>query len=189
MIASLACVDAVFIFDEDKPLKWLDILRPNIWVKGSDRTIDTMEQEERRLLESWGTPIKFVPGAEGQSTTNLIEKIVHDHLKEPNTLNDYLREQMLDQGFREEWVKLHDPKDPTPRWECKTYRIEPPKLYQSTIDREFIARMNSDPEYREKVFKYCPSLALGVPSTNDGAFVPPVVPQDDPNGSNGTNTP
>jgi D-beta-D-heptose 7-phosphate kinase/D-beta-D-heptose 1-phosphate adenosyltransferase len=76
VLSALACVDYVTIFDEETPMKCLETLRPNIFAKGGDYTIDSMNQDERRLLESFGCEIVFLPGKEGMSTTELIERIV-----------------------------------------------------------------------------------------------------------------
>ena len=36
LLLALECVDAVLVFDEDTPEACLDLLRPDIWVKGGD---------------------------------------------------------------------------------------------------------------------------------------------------------
>jgi D-glycero-beta-D-manno-heptose 1-phosphate adenylyltransferase len=47
----------------------------DIYVKGGDYTIDTINQDERRFLEKRGTKIIILPGVPGKSTTGLLEKI------------------------------------------------------------------------------------------------------------------
>jgi bifunctional ADP-heptose synthase (sugar kinase/adenylyltransferase) len=44
-------------------------------VKGGDYTLDTINQEERRLLEQAGRRIVILPGVSGKSTSGILEKI------------------------------------------------------------------------------------------------------------------
>jgi D-beta-D-heptose 7-phosphate kinase / D-beta-D-heptose 1-phosphate adenosyltransferase len=76
VMSALSCVDYVIIFDDKSPLKMIDCLRPDVYAKGGDYTIDTINQEERRLVEGYGGEIALLPGVEGRSTTDLIEKIL-----------------------------------------------------------------------------------------------------------------
>jgi bifunctional ADP-heptose synthase (sugar kinase/adenylyltransferase) len=50
-------------------------VRPDVYVKGGDYTIATINQEERRLVESQGGRIVILPFVPGKSTTALIQKI------------------------------------------------------------------------------------------------------------------
>jgi D-beta-D-heptose 7-phosphate kinase/D-beta-D-heptose 1-phosphate adenosyltransferase len=75
VMAALACVDYVTIFGDKTPMPLLDALRPNIYAKGGDYTVDTIVQEERRFVEGYGGTIAIIPGVEGRSTTNTIERI------------------------------------------------------------------------------------------------------------------
>ena len=76
ILTALTCVDYVTIFDDETPMKLLEMLKPDIYAKGGDYTIDTINQDERRLVESYGGEIALLPGQEGMSTTQLIERIV-----------------------------------------------------------------------------------------------------------------
>jgi bifunctional ADP-heptose synthase (sugar kinase/adenylyltransferase) len=49
--------------------------QPDIYVKGGDYTLDTLNQDERRVVESAGGKIVIVPFVLGKSTTALLEKI------------------------------------------------------------------------------------------------------------------
>lgn len=49
-------------------------VKPKFWVKGSDYTLETLNQEERKAAESVGTKILFAPIIKGHSTTNIISK-------------------------------------------------------------------------------------------------------------------
>jgi D-beta-D-heptose 7-phosphate kinase/D-beta-D-heptose 1-phosphate adenosyltransferase len=76
VLSALECVDYLVIFDEPSPIGLIDALRPDVYAKGGDYTIDTINQEERRLVESYGGRIAIIPGVPGQSTTSIIEKIL-----------------------------------------------------------------------------------------------------------------
>ena len=78
MLASLDSVDHVIIFDEDRPLKMLEELKPHIHVKGGSWDLERIE-EERNLLETWSGKLKTFDLEEGYSTTNIIEKILKTH--------------------------------------------------------------------------------------------------------------
>ena len=75
VMSALSCVDYVVIFADKSPLKIIGILQPDVYVKGGDYTIDTINQEERRLVEEYGGRIAIVPGVAGRSTTTLIKRI------------------------------------------------------------------------------------------------------------------
>jgi rfaE bifunctional protein nucleotidyltransferase chain/domain/rfaE bifunctional protein kinase chain/domain len=69
LLASLECVDAVVVFEEDSPESVLDRLRPDIWVKGGDYA--ARDLPETALVESWGGRVVTVPYHPGRSTTRL----------------------------------------------------------------------------------------------------------------------
>lgn len=75
VVAALQCVDAVFIFRERDAVKFLQAVQPEIYVKGGDYTIDTINQDERRLIESSGGSIVLLAHVPGQSTTALLQKL------------------------------------------------------------------------------------------------------------------
>jgi len=71
VLAAVAAVDAIAVFDEDTPCAVLDQLRPDIWVKGGD--YDGRELPEAGLLKTWGGLAVTVPYLSGRSTTALAE--------------------------------------------------------------------------------------------------------------------
>ena len=75
VLAALASVDGVCIFADKTATKFLSAARPDIYVKGGDYTLDTLNQEERRVIESAGGKIVIFPLVPGKSTTALLEKI------------------------------------------------------------------------------------------------------------------
>lgn len=75
VLAALQSVDGVCIFTDPTATKFLAAAQPDIYVKGGDYTLDTLNQDERRAVESAGGKIVLVPFVPGKSTTALIEKI------------------------------------------------------------------------------------------------------------------
>jgi rfaE bifunctional protein nucleotidyltransferase chain/domain len=73
LLLALECVDAVLVFEEDTPEACLNLLRPDIWVKGGD--YDVTELPETALVESWGGRCATVPYHPARSTTNLADAL------------------------------------------------------------------------------------------------------------------
>jgi D-beta-D-heptose 7-phosphate kinase/D-beta-D-heptose 1-phosphate adenosyltransferase len=72
VLAALAAVDAVAIFDEPTPLEVILAVQPHILVKGGDYSSDDVVGGPE--IRSWGGEVRIVPLVEGFSTTRLIEK-------------------------------------------------------------------------------------------------------------------
>jgi rfaE bifunctional protein nucleotidyltransferase chain/domain len=75
VLAALESVTGVCVFSEKTAVKFLSAAQPDIYVKGGDYTLDTLNQDERRAVESAGGKIILVPFVPGKSTTGLLEKI------------------------------------------------------------------------------------------------------------------
>jgi rfaE bifunctional protein nucleotidyltransferase chain/domain len=75
VLAALESVDGVCIFTDATATKFLAAAQPDIYVKGGDYTLETLNQDERRAVESAGGKIVIVPFVPGKSTTSLLEKI------------------------------------------------------------------------------------------------------------------
>ncbi|MGH7989087.1 MAG: adenylyltransferase/cytidyltransferase family protein [Limisphaerales bacterium] len=75
VLAALESVAGVCIFAEKTATKFLERAQPDFYVKGGDYTLDTLNQDERRVVESAGGKIKIIPFVHGKSTTALLEKI------------------------------------------------------------------------------------------------------------------
>ena len=73
IIAALDCVDYIVLFKEDNPSALIEILKPDILVKGSDYTPDKVIGRE--FVESYGGRVCIIPIVEGISTTYLVNKI------------------------------------------------------------------------------------------------------------------
>jgi len=70
VLAALACVDAVVVFDEDTPDAVLRRLQPHVWAKGGDYA--GAELPEAQTLRTWGGQAVVLPYVEGRSTSALV---------------------------------------------------------------------------------------------------------------------
>jgi len=75
VLAALASVDGVCVFADKTAIKFLSAARPDIYVKGGDYTLETLDQDERRAVEQTGGKIVIIPFVPGKSTTALLKKI------------------------------------------------------------------------------------------------------------------
>ena len=75
VLAALESVAGVCIFAEKTATRFLSAAKPDIYVKGGDYTLDTLNQDERRAVEQAGGKIVILPFMPGKSTTALLEKI------------------------------------------------------------------------------------------------------------------
>jgi rfaE bifunctional protein nucleotidyltransferase chain/domain len=75
LLASLVSVSGVFIFQNDNISEEIAILSPDVYVKSSDYTLDTLDSKERLSLEKVGAVVEFVDMVDGLSTSSIIEKI------------------------------------------------------------------------------------------------------------------
>jgi D-glycero-beta-D-manno-heptose 1-phosphate adenylyltransferase len=73
LLAALASVDLVVLFSEKTPVELIKRVRPDIYVKGGDYAIDTLE--ETRLVKSWGGTAIAIPFIYERSTTSLLGRI------------------------------------------------------------------------------------------------------------------
>jgi len=75
VLAALQSVDGVCIFSEKTATRFLAAAQPDVYVKGGDYTLDTLNKDERRAVEQNGGRIVIIPFVAGKSTTSLLEKI------------------------------------------------------------------------------------------------------------------
>lgn len=73
VLAGLASVSLVTFFDEPTPLQLIMKLKPDLYVKGGDYDMETLE--ETRLVRSWGGDAVAIPFVDGYSTTSLVKRI------------------------------------------------------------------------------------------------------------------
>lgn len=74
-LAALSCVDHVVVFHNPRLVDEIHQLRPDIYTKAGDYTLDTLHSGERAAFEAVDANIQFLPFLEGFSTTRMIEKI------------------------------------------------------------------------------------------------------------------
>jgi D-beta-D-heptose 7-phosphate kinase/D-beta-D-heptose 1-phosphate adenosyltransferase len=72
VLAGLASVDAVALFDEDTPLRLIEEVRPDVLVKGGDYS--EAQVVGAGQVRSWGGRVAIVPLVEGRSTTGIIDR-------------------------------------------------------------------------------------------------------------------
>jgi|TARA_B110000444_G_C18627922_1_gene495403 rfaE bifunctional protein nucleotidyltransferase chain/domain len=73
LIASMAVVDAVVIFDEDTPLSLIKATIPDVLVKGGDWRVEEIVGGE--LVQQAGGDVVSIPFVSNQSSTQIIQKI------------------------------------------------------------------------------------------------------------------
>ena len=73
ILTALKCVDYVVLFEERSPAELLGKIKPDIYTKGADYTIETLP--ERDVVERNGIKVEFIDFVQGKSTTNIINKI------------------------------------------------------------------------------------------------------------------
>ncbi len=81
LVAALACVDYVTIFEEDTAEKLVEILKPDVYVKGGDYTVGEEQGAgkalpEAEIVTAYGGEVRILPYLADYSTTNIIETIL-----------------------------------------------------------------------------------------------------------------
>ena len=79
ILSQLRFVDYVTVFDDPTPLEILRRLKPDVYTKGGDYTVDTINQEERHVVDAYGGRVAIIPGVEGRSTTNLVARLASEY--------------------------------------------------------------------------------------------------------------
>ena len=75
VLAALASVDYVTIFPEKRATNFLRAANPSVYAKGGDYTADTLDSQERTILDGFGTRIEIIPFEQGYSTSELLTRI------------------------------------------------------------------------------------------------------------------
>ena len=73
VIGALKAVDAVVLFEEQTAEALIAKVKPDVYVKGGDYTLETLP--EAKIVQAYGGRVEFIDMVEGRSTTNIIEKI------------------------------------------------------------------------------------------------------------------
>ncbi|MGE5208904.1 MAG: adenylyltransferase/cytidyltransferase family protein [Alphaproteobacteria bacterium] len=75
ILAALACVDLVTIFPQIRATQFIATVRPTVYAKGGDYSSETLDEQERALLNDIGAEIRLIPFEAGYSTSGLVEQI------------------------------------------------------------------------------------------------------------------
>lgn len=73
LLAALESIDLVVLFSEQTPVELIRRIRPDIYVKGGDYAIESLE--ETKVVKAWGGKAYAIPFIYERSTTNLLSKI------------------------------------------------------------------------------------------------------------------
>lgn len=74
VLAALRCVDFVTVFHTQRVTDLVRTIRPHVYAKGGDYTLETLDPGERAALEEVGAEIHLLPLVPGKSTTAMIAK-------------------------------------------------------------------------------------------------------------------
>lgn len=73
VLCALAAVDYVVVFDEQSPASLIDLIKPDVYTKGGDYTLDTLPEKD--VVVKNNIRVEFIKFVDGKSTTNIINKI------------------------------------------------------------------------------------------------------------------
>ena len=73
VLAALSCIDHIVPFDDDTPVRLIERIRPDVFVKGGDYRPDMLP--ERATVEALGGEVHILPYVEDRSTTGIIQQI------------------------------------------------------------------------------------------------------------------
>lgn len=73
LVAALACVDLVLVFDDDTPQRLIEAVQPDVLVKGADWAADAIVGRE--VVEARGGRVERITLREGLSTSTIVQRI------------------------------------------------------------------------------------------------------------------
>ena len=73
LLTFLNCVDYVVLFEEKSPAKLLEEIKPDIYTKGADYTLETLPERDTVLKNN--IKVEFIDFVQGKSTTSVINRI------------------------------------------------------------------------------------------------------------------
>jgi glycerol-3-phosphate cytidylyltransferase len=73
VLEALRSVDGVVAFEEDTPEAIIEVLRPEVHVKGGD--YDLAQMPEAKIVAAYGGKVVLLPFLEGRSSTNILERL------------------------------------------------------------------------------------------------------------------
>ena len=75
VLAALGCVDFVVLFGAERVTELVRAIRPDLYAKGGDYTVASLDPGERAALEEVGAEIRILPLVPGKSTTGTLERM------------------------------------------------------------------------------------------------------------------
>ena len=75
LLAALEVVSYVVVFQAKRATRLMAALRPDVYVKGGDYRLETLDAQERAVLAACGTQIRLVKLKPGYSTTAMVRRI------------------------------------------------------------------------------------------------------------------
>lgn len=76
ILSALRSVDKVIVFDDQRVTKLIEDIRPHVYAKGGDYTIESLNEEEHEALEFVRADIKILPLVQGRSTTATVNRLL-----------------------------------------------------------------------------------------------------------------
>ena len=76
ILSALRSVDAVVVFSDARVTKLIEDIRPHVYAKGGDYTVESLNPEEREALEHVRAEVRILPLVEGRSTTSTVNKLL-----------------------------------------------------------------------------------------------------------------
>jgi rfaE bifunctional protein nucleotidyltransferase chain/domain len=75
VVAGLGCVDAVVIFPEKRATRFLESVKPDLYVKGGDYQADQLDKDELEAVNKGGGRVQVLDLTPGRSTTAVLQKL------------------------------------------------------------------------------------------------------------------
>ncbi|WP_202796000.1 adenylyltransferase/cytidyltransferase family protein [Opitutus terrae] len=82
-LAALECVHTIVLFEQPRLVTEIRALRPDIYVKAGDYSLNSLDRSEREALREVGAEIRFLPFLPDLSTTALLQRIVAANASAP----------------------------------------------------------------------------------------------------------
>jgi len=73
MLSALESVDFIVIYDAPRCTELINTVKPDVYVKGGDYTLDNMDVGEREALEACGADIRFLPLVGNYATSDILK--------------------------------------------------------------------------------------------------------------------
>ncbi len=83
VLAALSCVDYVTVFETDTPIPLIERIRPDVFAKGGDYTIDSLP--ETSVVRGYGGQVRILDYVPDHSTTAMVERMRSGPVRLPST--------------------------------------------------------------------------------------------------------